>query len=411
MTAPLAFARPATLMAVAIVASATAAQAAPTYGKLLVEQFDDGNDSTSVNVTATVDRGDLYVTSANKGDYSVSFGNFGAGYDFPVGIPITTVRENLRDNSAAGSPYGPRFATSVVSGRPEGDFPQYYISTFLTGNPSNYTPATGTTAAVNPNQRDGGSEFNINVAVGFFNYSEHLAGFAYNSLGTNGGDNDALIASPGIALGTHVINKPGGANGVSTVNLTSLGASSRNGILLVNHAKNEDNFALSQANADGTFTVYVKDNGADAGSNEQDPFAFVYIAKDDANVQAMGRVRFDRSAEVSSGDWTLTNPTTGTYLLKIRGQDDDTGTLLVTPAGGESNNRDNIVSYQWSATDGGWLIQSRDLPNGGLQGNATINEAAFNFAFLSTNVVPVVPEPTTIAAFASLAILVRRRRA
>lgn len=407
MTVPRYVSLPVTLAALTLAVAAAPASAAPSYGKILVQQFNDANTETSVGITADVDQGPFLVTGGNKGDYNVFFGNSGAGFDFPVGVPITTVRENARDNSAAGSAYGPRQATSAVGGRPDGDFPQYSIATALTGNPSNYNVSTG----ANPNQRDGGAEFNVDVAIGFFKYSEHLAGFAYNAAGTNGGDNDSLIASPGIALGTQVINKAGGASGVSTVNLTALGASSANGILLVNHAKNEDNFALSRANADGTFTVYVKDNGSDSSSYEQDPFNFVYLPKDDANVQALARVRYDTSAEVSSGDWTLTNPSTGTYLLKIRGQTDDTGTLLVTPAGGESINQDNIVNYQWSAADGGWLIQSRDLPNGGLQGNASVDQTAFSFAFLSTNVVPLVPEPTSLAAVSLLLLAARRRRA
>ena len=65
------------------------------------------------------------------------------------------------------------------------------------------------------------------------------------------------------------------------MNLTSLGIDSRtDGVLLVNHAKDEGNYALSQVNtANGTWNVFVHDNSTDGSNYEQDPLAFVFIPR------------------------------------------------------------------------------------------------------------------------------------
>src|SRR5205823_1063470 len=112
-----------------------------------------------------------------------------------------------------------------------------------------------------------GAEYNVNVSAAFFPYSKWIGGLARNSGTTNGGANDLFTGSPGLVLGTHFVDN--GA-GTSAINLTSLGIDSRtNGVLLVSGGKNEDNYALSQVNSNnGTWTVYIKDNGTDGGSYE-----------------------------------------------------------------------------------------------------------------------------------------------
>ena len=90
---------------------------------------------------------------------------------------------------------------------------------------------------------------------------------------------DTFTGSPGLALGTHF---KGVSGGKSIVDLRSFGIDSRtDGVLLVNHAKDEDNFALSQVNTtDGTWNVFVRDIGqTDYNTYEQDPVAFVFIPK------------------------------------------------------------------------------------------------------------------------------------
>ena len=71
----------------------------------------------------------------------------------------------------------------------------------------------------------------------------------------NGGVTDTLTASAGITLGAQFTTAGAGVFGL---NLTSIDAAytSQNGILLVNHLKNEDNYAASFVNANGSFTMH-----------------------------------------------------------------------------------------------------------------------------------------------------------
>lgn len=373
---------------------AAPAHAAVTHGELLVTQLDAGNNSISSDTPSIsvelVNRsgGPTTLLGGNRADYDLYFGD-GSTSDWNTGVMITTVSQNTRNNDTAGSTSGTQNTTSAISGRPTNNY--YTVATF----------ATGTTSGI------GGEEFNVNVAYAYFPYSKYLGGVAINSSATNGGANDTLYASPGITLGTHVIDLGGGQ---TTIDLRSFGATSSNGILLVNHAKNEDNFALSQPNADGTFTVIVKDNGSDAGSYEQDPMAFVFVSVDDTDVTAMGRLTYGLSAQVTKGDYTVSFLSNGRYLLTIPGQNNDSGTLIVSPEGGETYNRDNIVNYEWDATLNGWVIESRDLPNASLQGDANAtwsNQRAFSFAFFAGS---PIPEPAALTLLPLLTPVLGRRR-
>src|SRR5512139_2693513 len=124
--------------------------------------------------------------------------------------------------------------------------------------------ATGLTGSLASWPRGGGAgsaiEYNVNVAGAWFPYDRFLGGFARNGAGANGGTNDTFTGSPGLVLGTHF---KGVDAGKSIVDLRSLGIDSRtDGVLLVNHAKDEDNYALSQVNVtNGTWNVFVRDIG------------------------------------------------------------------------------------------------------------------------------------------------------
>ena len=111
-----------------------------------------------------------------------------------------------------------------------------------------------------------------------------------NATAVNGGTNNLFTGSPGLVLGTPF---KGISAGRSRVDLRSLGIGSTNaGVLLLNHAKNEGNFALSVANPDGAWEAYVKDNFGNANNPnalEQDPAAFVFIPKSNTNVNSASR--------------------------------------------------------------------------------------------------------------------------
>ena len=57
------------------------------------------------------------------------------------------------------------------------------------------------------------------------------------------------------------------------------------------------------------------------------------------------------------------------------------------------NNTDNFAVYEWSAADGGWIVQCRDVPDGFLtKEGATDSEDMFSFVLLTTD--PANPLPT-----------------
>ncbi|MBM4091142.1 MAG: hypothetical protein FJ276_17225, partial [Planctomycetes bacterium] len=327
-----------------------------------VVQNDTGNSTTSVTVTAPYAFNDFRIRSgSNRADYNVQIGP-SATDDVVGGILLTSITNNGRDNGETTTPPGPgvvRYGTSAIDANTAG----YWIPVFDTSL-SGYS---------------GGTEYNFNVAAAWFPYADGwYGGWARNSAGTNGGPNNLFTGTPGLVLDTHFKDLSGGR---STVDLTPFGINSQtNGVLLVVGGKNEDNFALSQANADGTWTIFCHDNGADSSSYEQDYVAFAYVPLTGTPLVAgkfLGNLTdaFGRSP----APYTVTNPSTGVYRLTITGQSPSTGVLIISAEGGAGLNVDNVVSYQVNGD--GWDIQTRDLPNMGLQ-NIDATNPVISFAFI-----------------------------
>ncbi len=354
----------------------------------VVTQNDTGNTTNSVTITPSLSiNGFSLRDGSNRGDFNVQIG---AGFsdDLEGGILLSCVAENGRDNGEVTYP-GTNFCTTAIDYAKSGQFiDAYFISTFN-------APA--------------GAEYNINITAAYFPYDKWIGGLARNSGATNGGVNDLFTGSPGLVLGTHFVDNGGG---VSTINLTSLGIDSRtDGVLLVNHGKNEDNYALSQVNStNGTWTVYIKDNGTDSSNYEQDPVAFVYIPKTNTTVIS-GRFQGDGTRLLYSGptpQFSVTNTATGTWRLTIPGHTPSGGVLIISAEGGLSQNQDNIVSYQPDAD--GWIIQSRDLPNDppGLQGAAAQPIVSFVFIPAAATFALISPadNATNVGASPNLQVVV-----
>src|SRR5690606_12565997 len=120
-----------------------------------------------------------------------------------------------------------------------------------------------------------GDEANVNASFVYLPYDSFPGGVATNT--ENGLALTTFKGSPGLTLGTHFTDSAS-TLGQYTVNLSPLVANaSQNGILLVSGAKNEDNFALSRANSNGTFTIYCHDNGVNGAEYENDGVAFSYL--------------------------------------------------------------------------------------------------------------------------------------
>ena len=348
------------------------------FGNLNVVQNDAGNNTTSVTLSFGPGSSPNAAirSGSTKADYNLTFGNTN---DYDTGMLVASVAENGRNNNAAGETIGTFYTTVGVELDSTTSPSRYYMALFRAPN---------------------AEEQNQNVACAFLPYSQWLGGTARNSANSNGGATDTLKASAGINPGTQFTTAGGGVFGL---NLTSINATytSQNGILLVSHLKNEDNYAASFANANGSFTMHVRDNGSTgtvaAPATEQDPIAFAYLHTGDVGtkfLKAMGRVNSDASTDVSGGTFTVTKGGTGQWYLSMPGMSPATGTLIVSPEGGATNNVDNIVSYQWDGANSRYVIESRDIVSTtaapALENGATNGEDMFSFAFFEAPVAPTV---------------------
>jgi hypothetical protein len=346
-------------------------------GLLDVSQIFGIDDNTNAEVTLARSINNFQIGTFNRADYNLLIGNGAlAASDESLGVLMTSVAENGRNNFGTNGYPTSSFATNGNG--------TYRIVAFL-----------GT---------DGGAgnaiEYNANVAGAWFPYDRYLGGFARNSAGANGGTNDTFTGSPGLVLGEHF---RGVAAGQFVVDLESFDIDSRtDGVLLVTHAKDENNYALSQVNTnDGTWNVFVRDNAQPTYANyEQDPVAFVFIPKADTSLIS-GRFNADASIGMFSGaspQFTVTNIGTGRWDLRVIGHSPTNGVLILSPEGGGDFNGDNIVSYELNATQDGWEIQSRDTPNNGLQtptGDPVVSFVYIPKPFPGVSVSPVSGLETT----------------
>lgn len=380
------------------------------HGSLDVVQLNTTNNnqtSSTPAVAVTIKPGatpNFTVRGHNRGDFDMAF-SANAGQDPINGVMISSVIQNGRNNSSGGGPNGISYATSHSESGAAG----YYI------------PVHATSGGAEGN----GGEYNINLAAAWFPTAEGWLWAHAKNAGTRDdtplkttvpiAGNPLVRFGAGLELVENFVpgdpaNTPGTNPGLFTVNLTQLQshgvtASSANGVLLVVGAKNEDNFALSRDNADGTFSLTVKDNGSNGATAEQDGVAFVYVpvaAAGRGQVKALGRVQSDGSSEVGSNNYTITKQAgSGEWLLTIPGHTEATGTLIISAEGGipeagatpVPNNVDNVVSYEWNAGLGGWLIQSRDITAMPLEDGATPDEDMFSFAFFTSEAAIALTHP------------------
>jgi hypothetical protein len=339
-----------------------------------VIQNDTGNTANSVTATTTLSINDLRVRpGSNRGDINLQVGDT-ATNDLAGGLVMVAISQNGRDNGELP------------------DEQKNYAAPAFDGNASGYW-------AVLQDLTDARAEFNINCAVAYFGYNDWLGGWARNKTAVNGGTNDLFTGSPGLVLGTHF---RGISAGRSRVNLTSLGIFSTNsGVLLVNHAKNEGNYASSVANGDGTWEIYVKDNFGNNTAKEQDPAAFVFIPKNNTLVVS-GKFGLDDTGTnavvlLHSGDapaFSITNFAVGRYRLTIPGGSPEAGVLIVSSEGGKPLNFDNTVSYE--ADCNSWIIEHRDVGVFPPPLEACTNEPVASFVYIPAATPGVSVTPTNI---------------
>lgn len=362
------------------------------FGTLVVRQNDELNTSTSITLfrgPGGTLRWEPVPFSSSRADFGITFLNEN---DFTSGALISSVAENGRNNNPFGDTIGQFYATTSVA-TATGDDP-----------PISYFIATARAAQ--------GSEVNVNVSFAYFPYDQWLCGTGWISDRGNGLPLDRFNGSPSLALGSNLVDI---GSGVTLLDLRSADPTAipANGVLLVNHAKNEDNYANSAVQADGaTWRLNVRDNGSSGTGTEQDPVTFVYVPVSRVGtdrVQALGRVNSDGTTDVRGGEFTINKQDAGVgrWFLTIPNSSPQTGTLLVSAEGGGTNNTDNIVSSQWDAVNNRWVIESRDIINTTalpvLENGATGAEDMFSFVFFAAPILPdiIITSPTEGQTFTS----------
>ena len=260
-------------------------------------------DSNTLVVTTVNSVNDFRPRAAgsNNGDVSVQVGS--SATDDPTnGVLMSSVSQNGRSN--------------------DGTTKLYYGICMIDANANGFWIPINSTASGNP-------EFNINVAGAWFPYATWLGGRAINTATTL--PLTIFSGSPGLAFGTHFIDRGGGR---SVMDLTSLGIDSRtDGVLLVSGARNiSANYALSQPNVtNGTWNVFVKDAGETVNDTfKEDSVAFVFIPKTNTTVIS-GRFLGDGSISMYSGaapQFTVGVVADGRYSLKITGYAANNNTRL-----------------------------------------------------------------------------------
>jgi phospholipase C len=306
---------------------------------IVVVQNDTGNTTNSVTVSTALSINDFRIrTGSNRGDYNVQIGSASTD-DVTGGILIGCIDQNGRDNGELDTFPGMNYGSCSINGAPSSS----------PGADGNWSLATF--------QAPKNSEYNFNVAAGWFPYSDGwYGGWLSNSKGTNGGANNHLIGNPNLVLGTHVIDQ---GSGKTKINLKPFGLDSRsNAVLIVTGGKNEANFALSATNTDGTWTITCRD---DNGGAEQDFVGFVCVPLTNHSVVS-GRFMGDGKAIQASESFSASNTGVGVYHLTIPGVNPADGVLLISAESGGSINGDNMVNYQ--ANGDGWDIQTRDITVG-----------------------------------------------
>ena len=290
-------------------------------------------------LTTSVDAGSfpgIEVGQANEGDVSILVGGT-RGINIRDGILLASVTETVRDGIHA----------SVEVGRNSFSDGSQTLSIMQAG----FSPDT-----------PGINEVNFDTAVAWFPFSlgwigAHVDGDG--SLQEARGVVQSMITT--VDLGRHTLD---------------LGVNSEtDGMLFTVGGENEDNIVPTGVLAGGSgWDIRVQDNGYDfatlGNAGEDDNFSFLYLPY---STSGLIGGRYSGISDVhyqSVGSFTMTRVLAGRYRLSIPGESPQTGMLLLTVSyvankSGIFAPDDNVLSYEDDVGD--FIIESRDLPNLGLQ--------------------------------------------
>jgi len=363
--------------------SANAVQATHGISAAWIQATNPPGDDSVTTSSIYYSMNDFRLLSASKGTIQVQIGASKTD-DAANGIILTCPAVNVTTNYGTNN-YGICMFETNSDG-------SYHLGTFFTGE-------NGTSVKIN-----------YDFASAYFPYSKFIGGHIRSDPYGNGFTNNLLTGSPGLVWGTHVtdLKLTQNINATIQVDLRPFGYVSTNignpsmteGIILVNHGKDragDGNYAVSAAQADGTWRVLVRNHN---GNAEQDPMGFVFIPKTNTSV-IIGKFKgTDPDGNIvlmHSGNalpFAIQNVSGGRWDLKIPGYGPTNGILVISGAGGGSQNADNEFSYKPYADGSGWEIQSRDLPGGGFQTPGSGNDTIADFVFIPGPTRGVTVTPT-----------------
>ncbi len=351
-----------------------------------VLQKDTGNTIDSVVVTAPLSINDMRVRAgSNRGDYNVQIGETPA-FDSIEGVMLVSISQNGVDNGELADG-AKQYAAPAFDGSTNG----------------------GLWCVIQQINNNNSGEMNINCSAAYFRTNDWLCGWLRNTNAVNGGSNTIYTASPGMILAKSTetnasnYNMKRESNGQFRVSLFNKGydSSTNPGVMLVNHAKNEGNYASAVTNSDGTWTIYVKDNNANNTSTEQDPYAFVFVPNSETNLVS-GKFGLDATGTnavvmIYNGrtpGFSVSNTAVGRYRLTIPGASPDQGVLVVSSEGGKTFNFDNTVSYEKDGNS--WMIEHRDVGTSTTDPflEACTNEPVCSFVYIPAATPGVTVSPT-----------------
>jgi hypothetical protein len=359
-----------------VLSLASQVQATPTLHNISAGYItltnNPGNDTVTTSALPYSFNG-FRLLSASLGKAQIQIGT-SATDDSANGILLSAVALNGTTNYGSNN-----YSISMIETNSNGS---YHIAVYQSGN---------------SNQLE-----NCDIVGAYFPYSSWIGGHLRSNPYGNGFTNNLFTGTPGLVYGVNVADLKLTQNlgGRSLVSLTNLGINSQtDGILIVNHGKDrsgDGNYAVSFANPDGTWTVWVRDH---TGGSEQDPMAFVYIPKTNTTVVSgkfKGTDAENNLILMYSGNspaFTVQNVGGGRWDLRIPGYGPTNGVLILSGEGGGTQNADNCYTYQAHSDGTGWEIQSRDLPGGGLQtpDNGTVPICDFVFIPGPTPSISVTP--------------------
>lgn len=266
-----------------------------------------------------------------------------------------------------------------------------------------------------------GKPMNTNVSAAYFPFSQGWkGGTLYSSTYATALDGplDSVSGNTGAVFGVDV--KPNfffappysesdpAKVGNHFIHIPGVVDSRQQGILLTQHAKNDDNFSAATPLSNGEgWQVNTRDNNQeDQTHGEIAPVSYVFVPYGTPNVTmasiwgAAGPDNQPLPILKSGANFTLVKSPdgrNGNYRLTIEGHTPESGSLFLqtgaSPNGNENVGADNVLSYR---PDGdGWIIVSDDLGSvnhtNGEWGQTMERSAYFDFVFLPFNAAPGAP--------------------